>query len=302
MSILENSSHIVFRDTSFVNVTYRGAGPNIGESCCSACGSWLGADDDEGRRLLFEATLFNAAHDSAAQEDLDLPLPATQHGRVIEELDVLITEGESSLRALIFSGPRSNLAHLCAKRLEDNLCASFFVSQLLQTDNHVRFFPTLAYQLSRNFPAYLNLLEKKLRDDPSILHKTLDVQFRSLIADPFHELLSKGHDFAQRRVIVINGLEEYGKIQTRLKILRVILNNAGELPLIWLIFCRPDKASDRYVAEMGPTVEMRWGEGCPALKTQTRRPGTVYGFVLLHSRSRFIEAKNIAMTASFFSF
>jgi hypothetical protein len=312
MSILENSSHNVFRDTSFVNVTYRGAGPNIGESCCFACGSWLGADDDdddddEGRQRLHNASLSDATYDSAAQEDLDPPLPVTQHGHLIEELDVLITEGEPSFRALIFSGPRSNLAYLCAKRLQDNLCASFFVSQLLRTDDHVRFFPTIACQLSIQFPAYSNLLEKALRRNPSILHKTLEIQFQKLIVDLVRELLIEGYDFGQRRVIVIDGLEEYGKVQTRLKILRVILDNAGKLPFIWLIFCRPDKASDRYAAEMGPTVEMQWGECYPALKTQTHRSGTVHGFVLLHSRSRFIttpiiEAKNIAMTAFLFFF
>jgi hypothetical protein len=158
-----------------------------------------------------------------------------------------------------------------------------------------------------SIPAYLNLLEKELRRDPSILHKTTEVQFQKLIADPFRELLSEGHNLGHRRVIVMDGLEEYTTGQTRLKILRVILNNAGELPFIWLIFGLPDKASDRYVAEMGPTVEMRWGQCYPALKIQTLRPGTVYGFVLLHSRSRFIttpiiEAKNIATTASIFFF
>jgi hypothetical protein len=153
MPILEKSSNNVFYNPSFVEVTYRGAGPNIGESCGSACGSCLGADDDdEGRRRLLEASLFDAIYDSAAQENLDPPLPATPHRRLIEELKVLITEGETSFRALIFSGPRSNLAHLCAKRLEDNLCASFFVFQSLKTDNHVRFFPTIAWQLSIQSP------------------------------------------------------------------------------------------------------------------------------------------------------
>jgi hypothetical protein len=307
MPILEKSSNNVFHNSSFVEVTYRGPGPNIGESCGSACGSWLGADDDEGRRLLMGATLFNAAYDPAAQENLDPPLPATQHGHLIEELDVLITGGEPSFRALIFNGPRSNLSHLCAKRLEDNLCASFFVSQSLKTDDHVRLFPTIAWQLSVQFPAYSKLLEKELRRDPSVLHKTLEVQFQRLIADPFRELLSRGHDFGHRRVIVMDGLEEYTMVQTRLKILRIILKRAGELPFIWLIFGLPDKASDRYVTEMGPTVEMRWGEGYPALKARMHPSGTVHGFVLSHSRSRLIttpimEPKNIATTTSIFFF
>jgi hypothetical protein len=98
MPYFERSSNNVFNYPSFVEVTYRGASPHIGESCCSVCGSWLGADDDEGRRRLTEASLFNAIYDSAAHENLDPPLPATQHGRLIEELDDLITEGGISFR------------------------------------------------------------------------------------------------------------------------------------------------------------------------------------------------------------
>jgi hypothetical protein len=301
MPYFERSSNNVFNHPSFVDITYRGTGANIGESCCSACGSWLGADDDEGRRLLIEASLFNAIYDSAAHENQDPPLPATQHGRLVEELDDLISEGESSFRVLVFSGPRSSLAHLCAKRLEDSLCASFFVSQSLQTDDHVRFFPTIAWQLSIQFPAYSNLLEKELRRDPSILHKALEVQFKKLIADPFRELLTEGHDFGRGKVIVIDGLEEYRNVQARLKILRIILSRAGELPFIWLIFGRPDKALDRLVGSM---VGTRWREGYPSLKTRMYRMGSTHAFLLLQSRSRFVyfESKNIVMVASFFFF
>jgi hypothetical protein len=73
MPYFERSSNNVFNSPSFVEVNYRGPGPNIGESCCSACGSWLGADDDdEGRRRLLEASLFDATYDSTAQEKYNL--------------------------------------------------------------------------------------------------------------------------------------------------------------------------------------------------------------------------------------
>jgi hypothetical protein len=145
-------------------------------------------------------------------------------------------------------------------------------------------------------------LEKELQHDPSILHKALEVQFKKLIAEPFRELLTEGHDFGERKVIVIDGLEEYAKVHARLKILRIILSRAGELPFIWLIFGRPDKASDKLVVEGGSTAGTRWGEGYPVLKTRTYSRGSIHAFLLLHSRSRFVyfEPKNTVMTASFF--
>jgi hypothetical protein len=150
-------------------------------------------------------------------------------------------------------------------------------------------------------------LEKELQNDPSILHKALEVQFKKLIAEPFRELLTEGHDFGQRKVIVIDGLEEYGKVEARLKILHIILSRAGELPFIWLIFGQPDKASDRLVVEGGSTAGTRWGEGYPSLKTRTYPRGSIYGFLLLRPRSCFIatrgfESENSVMVASFFFF
>jgi hypothetical protein len=307
MPHFEGASGFTVYNSSFLDVTYRGVSPNISESCCSVCGSWLGADDDEGQKLLTEASLFNAIYDSATQENLDPPLPATQHERLTEELEDLISEGETSFRVLVSSGPRSNLAYLCAKRLEDGLCTSFFVSQSLQTEDHVRFFPTIAWQLSIQFPAYSNLLEKELRHDPSLLHKALEVQFKKLIAEPFRQLLTEGHDFGQRNVIVIDGLEEYRNVQAHLKILHIILSRAGELPFIWLIFGRLNKVLDRLVVEMGPIVEIHLREGYPTLKMRTHPRGTLHGFLLLHSQSCFsalqdFESKNIVLATSFFFF
>ncbi|KAJ3560396.1 hypothetical protein NP233_g10866 [Leucocoprinus birnbaumii] len=78
-------------------------------------------------------------------------------------------------------GPRSNLAHLFAERLEEHLTATFLFGSTVDeqgqlADDPKQLFPTIAHQLSMHSPAYRDLLDTKLQSNPELLHKNLQIQ------------------------------------------------------------------------------------------------------------------------------
>lgn len=133
---------------------------------------------------------------------------------------------------------KSNLAQICAKELEEYSCATFFVSKRFKTDNPAKLFTTIAQQLAIHFPPYASILEAKLRRNPSLLRQSLEHQFKELIVKPFTQLLDQGTtDFGSpRKLIIIDGLDEYANPRARPKILHIILQSAGKLPFVWLLF------------------------------------------------------------------
>lgn len=77
---------------------------------------------------------------------------------------------------------KSAIAQTIAEQCKANGClgASFFFSRLNHRNDPLRVVPTLAYQFAIQLPDYKRLVTQRLADDPSILEKTLRIQFRSL--------------------------------------------------------------------------------------------------------------------------
>ncbi|KAF7761901.1 hypothetical protein Agabi119p4_9893 [Agaricus bisporus var. burnettii] len=231
-----NNSHLVAADS----VHYHGS-RGTGELHCPTCDSWLGADDyDEGLGRLYDESLPDAMHNSAARSLADITLPTTRCAGIIEELAAHFGQPQDSLlpNVVVANDVKSNLAQICAEELEEYSCATFFVSKRFKTDNPAKLFTTIASQLAIQFPPYASILEAKLRRNPSLLRQSLEHQFQELIVEPFNQLSDQvmTNFGSPRKLIIIDGLDEYANPRARSKILRIIFRSAEKLPFVWLLF------------------------------------------------------------------
>ncbi|KAF5360764.1 hypothetical protein D9756_004438 [Leucocoprinus leucothites] len=185
-----------------------------------------------------------AAHDSAANEVAAGSFPKTRHGSILENLSTW-TQHPSPSFLLWIVGPRSNLAHLCADSAGDYLAASYFFLRELQVDDPTRFFTTIAYQLALHFPTHGELIDAKLRRSPDLISKSLKIQFRELIVQPFQRLRASGEiTVGSRRIIIVNGLDKCKGDQAREELLRILTTETEALPFRWVVFTCPDIVVD----------------------------------------------------------
>ncbi|KAJ3567117.1 hypothetical protein NP233_g6573 [Leucocoprinus birnbaumii] len=169
---------------------------------------------------------------------------------MINDLVLWAQQPAHPYRSLWIIGPESDLPHLCAKRLKDQLAASFF-----SKENHILdpkyFFTTIAFQLATHFPAYEEIIDAKLARYPGPASKALKVQFRELIAEPLHDLSARGELMGSRGTILVGGLDQCTGGDARREILRIIMDETISLPFRWIVFSSPDDAVGRRLPESG---------------------------------------------------
>ncbi|KAF5356894.1 hypothetical protein D9756_006425 [Leucocoprinus leucothites] len=150
---------------------------------------------------------------------------------------------------------KSAIAQTCADGLQESghLAAAFFFSVNGRRKDHIRFFPTLAYQLSTTLPDYRDIVNRKISIDRTLVKKTMSSQFRSLIVEPLQELKERGKD-VQRRPIIIDGLDECQSTSAQMEIIEIIASSiqAGSTPFRWAIFSREES---HIVAAFTPFTE-----------------------------------------------
>lgn len=138
---------------------------------------------------------------------------------------------------------KSAVAQTSVEKINESglLGASFFFSM-----NGARkpntLFPSIAYQLSVKFDNYHELINKKILRDETIVNKTMEAQFRSLILHPLVELERHGKGIGKRIVVVVDGLDECEGTDTQCKIIEIVAAAVREatIPLCWAFFSRPE--------------------------------------------------------------
>ena len=100
-------------------------------------------------------------------------------------------------------------------------------------------FSTLAYQLALNVPDLRAYVDEVMQNDPTLPTKSMEIQLRSLIIEPFQQLKSLP-DHVQ--TVIIDGLDECRGDATQESIIRLIGDafNKHKLPLRFLIASRPE--------------------------------------------------------------
>ncbi|KAF5359764.1 hypothetical protein D9756_003586 [Leucocoprinus leucothites] len=130
------------------------------------------------------------------------------------------------------------------------LGATFFFSQgdyqSPAPDNQImsptRIIATVAYQLALSFPEYGRVVADALSKDPTILEKSLALQFKALLVDPFWTIMIEGRTVRKPLVVVLDGLDEYPdpKIQCELVRLIGLHSHLDGFPLKWLVSSRSE--------------------------------------------------------------
>ncbi|KAF9446033.1 hypothetical protein P691DRAFT_761988 [Macrolepiota fuliginosa MF-IS2] len=206
---------------------------------------------ESGLERLYQASMPEAALDSSAREYAAKCYPGTRAQRIQEFVSwasAFISHQDRRFRMTWMSGPagvgKSALAQTCAETLgDDAMGAAFFFSCYNRRDDPSRLVPTIAYQIAMKIKPVATILDEKIREDPSLLSKTIQVQFRELVVAPLLEL--KMQDEGMRdRLVIIDGLDECSSDDARNVIVETIATairqHGDNLPLLWAFFSRPE--------------------------------------------------------------
>jgi hypothetical protein len=151
---------------------------------------------------------------------------------------------QNSSPILWLQGPpgtgKSAVAQTLCQKLEEEgrLGASFFFKRGHPSRGHAkRLFATLAYQLALILPDLSRHISQSVENNPSLVDKSLSIQFQKLIVEPCRQSTS-----THRLVVVIDGLDECKDQKIQQEILCLIGRAVTEqkLPLRFLIASRPE--------------------------------------------------------------
>ena len=118
---------------------------------------------------------------------------------------------------------KSAIAKSCAEKTatQCRLGASFFFSSTQPVDDPLRFFTTIAHQLTTEIDEYRKALDPRIQRNPALLTKGLDAQFRELIIEPFLELAGQNVD-VEGKMVIIDGLDECNGDPVQHKIMELV--------------------------------------------------------------------------------
>jgi hypothetical protein len=207
-------------------------------SCCRAflhAYAWI-----QGLKRLLAASSPKAFYNSSARHPPPRCYPGT---RSTQRQYIAQWPPGSSKQLLWFNGSpgigKSAIAQTCAEELGATLGAAFFFSKPNNTDEPLRLFPSIAYQLSLIIASYGDTLDQRIRSDPTVLTKSLSQQFREIISLPSQELMDGHHP---RLVIIIDGLDECRSPAAQTEIVEIIASSVRSAtnPFLWVVFSRPE--------------------------------------------------------------
>lgn len=201
----------------------------------------------EGIDILREASTPEAAYDALARHPVPQCFPGTRE-QYIQDITRWAVPSLGAQPSFIYwmKGPagvgKSAVAQTCVGKLKGSghVAAAFFFS-INGRDDHTRFFTSLAYQLSTEFPDYREILDKKVHRDKTLVTKTMASQFKSLIVEPLQELRNRGKR-VESRAIFIDGLDECKSKDAQSEIIEIVGASVREqtTPFRWVFFSRPE--------------------------------------------------------------
>ena len=205
---------------------------------------------------MYGSSIAAAAHDSAVTESYKsscLEGTRTQHIDDITAWTTRINQSQQH-RLLWMWGPagvgKSAIAKSCAEKTAEKgrLGASFFFSRTQHVDDPLRFFTTIAHQLTMEIDEYRKALDPRIQRNPALPSKGLDAQFRELIIEPFLELAGQNVDM-EDKMVIIDGLDECNGDSEQSKIMELVaksvMEHGDKIPLLRAFFSRPESHIDR---------------------------------------------------------
>ena len=186
----------------------------------------------------------DAIHDACER----YPLPNVHEGtrtRILEVLTTWINDLNSESRVFWLHGPagagKSALLQALAEMLlspKGPVVASFFFGKgQTRRGSGNYLFSTLAYQLALNVNGLRTHVDEVMQNNPTLPTKSMEVQLRTLIIEPFQRLQSLP---CHIQTVIVDGLDECRGDETQESIIQLIRDALIEhkLPLRFLIASR----------------------------------------------------------------
>ncbi|KAF9448409.1 hypothetical protein P691DRAFT_759930 [Macrolepiota fuliginosa MF-IS2] len=202
-----------------------------------------------GLERLLKASMPDAFHDSSARNDPPSCHPGTRH----DFIDTIVGWGlgvtEHTERLLWLHGPagvgKSAVAQTCAELIGEKnmLGAALFFSRPNERDDPHRLFPSLSYQIATKSKSYGDILDHRIRNDPTLVMKSVREQFQELLVKPLSQLGANVGGDVEGLVIIIDGLDECDKgPQVHCEIIEIIATSIRHrtTPFRWAFFSRSE--------------------------------------------------------------
>jgi hypothetical protein len=120
------------------------------------------------------------------------------------------------------------------------LGATFFCSRLVDECTRVeRIFPTIAYNLARNYPSLAFTILEVLKNDPDVAKRTLNQQFTELLVKPTR--VDDDNLARNPIVVVIDALDECANQTDVQNLLSILFRRSSELSFKIFITSRPEQ-------------------------------------------------------------
>jgi hypothetical protein len=193
---------------------------------------------------LLQETIIGAEFDSSARDPPPRCHPGTRLAIIQRCLDFIIQcIGEGKLRWVV--GPagvgKSAVMQMVTETVPDDIVfASIFLSVNGRGDGSKTVL-TIAYQLAVKSRPYRQFIRDQITFDPSLVRKSLPVQFKKFIVEPF--MFGRLFEPSRRFLVVIDGLDECDDHATQRKLLELITNFCvahPTSPIAWIIASRPE--------------------------------------------------------------
>jgi hypothetical protein len=193
---------------------------------------------------LLQETIIGAEFDSSARDPPPRCHPGTRLSIIQRCQDfILQCHDEEKLRWVV--GPagvgKSAVLQMVTETAPDNvICASIFLSINGRSDGKKTII-TIAYQLAVKCGPYRQFIRDQISLDPSLLRKSLSVQFKKFIVDPF--IFKRIFEPSDRFLVVIDGLDECNDSLIQQGLLELITSfciTYPTSPIAWLVASRPE--------------------------------------------------------------
>ncbi|KAJ3557804.1 hypothetical protein NP233_g11652 [Leucocoprinus birnbaumii] len=122
------------------------------------------------------------------------------------------------------------------------LATLFFSCSYADRDDPRHVIPSLVYQITTLCNPFANIIDVRMRKDPSVTTKALSMQFDQLLVIPLRQLDAATRASLEGRVIIIDGLDECRGTAEQCEIIRIIAASARNrtTPFQWFITSRPE--------------------------------------------------------------
>ncbi|KAF5348785.1 hypothetical protein D9756_009766 [Leucocoprinus leucothites] len=197
-----------------------------------------------GLHRLLDHSIPSATHDSSERYPPPLCYPGTRQ----DFINLLTEWGRGTSpdhpeRLAWMKGPagvgKSAIAQSTAQALGVMLGTTFFFSRPNHRDDPHRFFTSIAYQLAMKLQALGDFLDQKIQHDPTIVTKSLPLQFDELLIAPVRALKQKGKALPDMTIFV-DGLDECKGEAAQQEIVTLVARSLrdGETSFRWIFFSR----------------------------------------------------------------